>query len=554
MVPMKPQGVINVPVENGKALKSKVSRQDNSSGADFIAVMNDLAKDLKGSKDTASESRAYRTSGDNGRTSYTKEDMKLSVSYNKRSDPSLIKQTDKSDPTDTRTKDKDISTEQTSVRTKDDKRSDKGKEIKDQDKKTDIKKPADKNKDTGISGPETEDITVDEAKATDDFTSNILTTIEKDTGSSEQSVKDAMEKLGLTVTDLFNPSNAAKLYMNLTGQDTSDILTSDDFSTFLDDLSQALTDLPAEMAGAAEMTSDITSDDPSMSFATPSANDSMSGTDVSADTVNVRVVNAVTVEETSSDDKAVTTEAATDTDGTASDTMVKQNENISQGTDKGKSPDQYQGNPSDTEGNPSMSDKGGGAAKTTETENVTLTQNTVSSQTVRSFTETITSALKYTDINADDLIQQIAEKVKEAKGAAVKSLEMELNPASLGKIFLQVSEKSGDVSAHLYAQNEAVRHALQNRLSDLREELNKQGVRVNEVTISVEPHAFTDEGADFGQSLSDQGGNYKGRRGEHMSGSLSGSAFSDTDSIEETREEILHSMMKDNGNTLSYLA
>ncbi|MDY6352608.1 MAG: flagellar hook-length control protein FliK [Lachnospiraceae bacterium] len=551
---MKPQGVINVPVENGKALKSKVSRQDNSSGADFIAVMNDLAKDLKGSKDTASESRADRTSGDNGRTSYKKEDLKLSVSYNKRSDPSLIKQTDKSAPTDTRTKDKDISTEQTSVRTKDDKRSDKGKEIKDQDKKTDIKKPADKDKDTGISGPETEDITVDEDKATDDFTSNILTTIEKDTGSSEQSVKDAMEKLGLTVTDLFNPSNAAKLYMNLTGQDTSDILTSDDFSTFLDDLSQALSDLPAEMAGVAEMTSDIASDDPSMSFATPSANDSMSGTDSSADMVNVKVVNAVTVEETSSDDKAVTTEAATDTDGTASDTIVKQNENISQGTDKGKSPDQYQGNPSETEGNPSMSDKGGGAAKTTETENVTLTQNTVSSQTVRSFTETITSALKYTDINADNLIQQIAEKVKEAKGAAVKSLEMELNPASLGKIFLQVSEKSGDVSAHLYAQNEAVRHALQNRLSDLREELNKQGVRVNEVTISVEPHAFTDEGADFGQSLSDQGGNYKGRRGEHMSGSLSGSAFSDTDSIEETREEILHSMMKDNGNTLSYLA
>ena len=554
MVPMKPQGVINVPVENGKALKSKVSRQDNSSGADFIAVMNDLSIDLKGSKDTASESRADRTSGDSGRTSYKKEDLKLSVSYNKRSDPSLIKQTDKSAPTDTRTKDKDISTEQTSVRTKDDKRSDKGKEIKDQDKKTDIKKPADKDKDTGISGPETEDITVDEAKATDDFTSNILTTIEKDTGSSEQSVKDAMEKLGLTVTDLFNPSNAAKLYMNLTGQDTSDILTSDDFSTFLDDLSQALSDLPAEMAGVAEMTSDIASDDPSMSFATPSANDSMSGTDSSADMVNVKVVNAVTVEETSSDDKAVTTEAATDTDGTASDTIVKQNENISQGTDKGKSPDQYQGNPSETEGNPSMSDKGGGAAKTTETENVTLTQNTVSSQTVRSFTETITSALKYTDINADNLIQQIAEKVKEAKGAAVKSLEMELNPASLGKIFLQVSEKSGDVSAHLYAQNEAVRHALQNRLSDLREELNKQGVRVNEVTISVEPHAFTDEGADFGQSLSDQGGDYKGRRGEHMSGSLSGSAFSDTDSIEETREEILHSMMKDNGNTLSYLA
>ena len=207
MVPMKPQGVINVPVENGKALKSKVSRQDNSSGADFIAVMNDLSIDLKGSKDTASESRADRTSGDNGRTSYKKEDLKLSVSYNKRSDPSLIKQTDKSAPTDTRTKDKDISTEQTSVRTKDDKRSDKGKEIKDQDKKTDIKKPADKDKDTGISGPETEDITVDEAKATDDFTSNILTTIEKDTGSSEQSVKDAMEKLGLTVTDLFNPSN-----------------------------------------------------------------------------------------------------------------------------------------------------------------------------------------------------------------------------------------------------------------------------------------------------------------------------------------------------------
>ena len=124
-----------------------------------------------------------------------------------------------------------------------------------------------------------------------------------------------------------------------------------------------------------------------------------------------------------------------------------------------------------------------------------------------------------------------------------------------------MTEKSGDVTAHLYAQNEAVKHALENRLADLTEDLNRQGVRVNEVTISVEPHAF-DENLEknmsnqFGNNPNSgtQSGTFEGEASSRGSRSrstidLRNGALSDDMTSDEALEA---SIMQDNGNTVSY--
>ena len=138
---------------------------------------------------------------------------------------------------------------------------------------------------------------------------------------------------------------------------------------------------------------------------------------------------------------------------------------------------------------------------------------------------------------------------------------MELHPQSLGKIFLQVTEKSGDVTAHLYAQNEAVKHALENRLQDLQENLNRQGVRVNEVTISVEPHAFEENleknmANQFGQTP-DGKPQTEGFGDDKSSQSRSSRSSIDLrDGVpadDLTQGEALEAqIMQDNGNTVSY--
>ena len=182
---------------------------------------------------------------------------------------------------------------------------------------------------------------------------------------------------------------------------------------------------------------------------------------------------------------------------------------------------------------------------------------------VASFQEEMVSQVtKYSSIDTDDVISQIIREAKTTITPQVRTMEMELNPQNLGRMIMQVAEKNGDITARLFAQDEAVKHALENRLSDLQEKLKEAGIKVNEISIAVGTHAFEENlekgntqqqmGQDpsmAGQYGADESEGAKGREGRNRNLDLSGNAELPEDMTEA--EALEASIMRDLGNTVS---
>lgn len=556
---MKTEGIMSS-VQNGQVVKKQRSARTNApNDFDFMSVMNtvslsDISTGTGSSYNSSSKAVDNRTE-DVSRTSASVTEKKEVSVYSSTKNASYSKVIDTAKTT-TATKtegqkaaQKDTAKTDASDKTSDTKKTaDNTASVKADDKDTKVE-----DKDTKAAGPETEDDKVERSEAANDLISDILNTISKDLGVSKDDITDAMDKLGLSFADLSIPSNTAQLYTELTGLDSGSLLTSDKFTSLLDDLQDIFSGVDDELMSQLTPVTDEEAENFS---------DLLSGqqpTDETVDQTEVTVV-SVTTEETTvtvSAETASTVDSANQiqTTDTSSDQTV--NGTITNTTQQAASTEQ------DTTDNSSdMFGKGDGQKSTADQVNVnaaTAANAQASSET--EVTDFISTIQKYTDINTDDLISQIVDKAKQTLSSRVSSLEMELHPQSLGKIFLQVTEKSGDVTAHLYAQNEAVKHALENRLADLTEDLNRQGVRVNEVTISVEPHAF-DENLEknmsnqFGNNPNSgtQSGTFEGEASSRGSRSrstidLRNGAVSDDMTSDEALEA---SIMQDNGNTVSY--
>lgn len=566
---MKAQGIMS-PVQNGQVVKKQRSAKTNApNDYDFMSVMNTVSlSDIStgAGKSYTSPSRTEKTKSESQikteTFSVSKRDVKVS-SYKTDSDDKVINatkttSTDRAKKTDQKTKTSDTkTTDNTSVK------KDSPEKVKRKDTKNQVK-----NKDTKTAGPETEDDEVERPEAANDLISDILKTLSEDLGVSEDDITDAMNSLGLSFSDLSIPSNAAELFTTLTGTDQSSLLTSNQFMTMLDDLQELFSGVDDSIMDQLTPVTEDEADD--LSELLDNAQDT-AGNDTS-DLVEVNVVSVTT--ETTEDTVSVTTVASdavssddsVQTAANASDQQVQSDDTASDQTVNGTIINQTAQDTVDmgTQTSGQGSDLlGGGEKNTTEQVNVNAlaAEGTAGAAAETEVPDFVSTIQKYTDINTDNLISQIVDKARQTLSSRVSSLEMELHPQSLGKIFLQVAEKSGDVTAHLYAQNEAVKHALENRLQDLQENLNRQGVRVNEVTISVEPHAFEENleknmANQFGQTpdgkpQTESFGDDKSSQSRSSRSSIDLRDGVPADDL--TQGEALEAqIMQDNGNTVSY--
>jgi flagellar hook-length control protein FliK len=161
--------------------------------------------------------------------------------------------------------------------------------------------------------------------------------------------------------------------------------------------------------------------------------------------------------------------------------------------------------------------------------------------------------LSYTSVDALDLIEQVAENVKVVLANDSTSMEMQLNPENLGKIYLNVSTKEGMVNAQIAAQNEAVKEALETQIATLRENLNQAGVKVDAIEVTVASHEF-EKNLEQNEHRGEQ------QQAEEASAQPSARRSIRMDSLDElsglmTEEEILAAqIMKDNGNSVDLTA
>ncbi len=158
----------------------------------------------------------------------------------------------------------------------------------------------------------------------------------------------------------------------------------------------------------------------------------------------------------------------------------------------------------------------------------------------------------YLSIDTMDLIEQIAENVRVNISHAETSLEMQLNPEHLGKLYLQISVKEGAVNAQIAASNEAVKVALEAQVAELRESLNQAGVKVDAVEVTVASHEFEQN---LEQNFHKE--EKEGERQEEQSmrrRNLNLSSLDELSSVMSEEEALVAQIMRDNGNSVDLTA
>ncbi len=412
-------------------------------------------------------------------------------------------------------------------------------------------------------------VSEDEVKDVVEFKDDVVSTISKATGVDEDAVEQAMEVLGLTIGDLLNPQNLANLVAELTGtEDATALLLSGDFSQLLGEI----TNLATELSDTLSMDGDemqemlkefdfnISENDlPKMDFENLLAQEP---TGEKVEQVEQPTANMMIDEEGQplAAQQEVTTEKVTSE--VAEDVPVKglSEEDLEEST-VSKEHQELETNGQQTVGkektNTSKEDGFPQDSKEQDHSESMLHQHSPEVQAhtveVSGSAETIVSyANAYTSIDANQILEQITSNLKLTLAGDTTTMEMQLNPENLGKIFLQVSTKEGIVSAQITASNESVREVLEAQMATLRENLNQQGVKVDAIEVTVASHEF-EKNLDGGQQREQQEGemqeaNQKNRRSIRL------------DSLDElsglmTEEEMLVAqIMKDNGNTMDLTA
>ena len=87
-------------------------------------------------------------------------------------------------------------------------------------------------------------------------------------------------------------------------------------------------------------------------------------------------------------------------------------------------------------------------------------------------------------VDTESIMKQLADYVKIQKGTELTEMEMQLHPASLGNVHIQLATKGGVVTAQITTQNEAVKNAIETQVVQLKDNLEEQGVKVEAVEVS----------------------------------------------------------------------
>lgn len=103
--------------------------------------------------------------------------------------------------------------------------------------------------------------------------------------------------------------------------------------------------------------------------------------------------------------------------------------------------------------------------------------------------ETVVRNSPWTE-QTQDIMNQIMDYMKIQLSPDTTSLEMQLHPASLGTLHVQIESKGGIVTANFITQNEAVKAALETQMVQLKESFEEQGVKIEAIEVTVQTHEF----------------------------------------------------------------
>lgn len=395
-------------------------------------------------------------------------------------------------------------------------------------------------------------------KITDDISSQIVEKVTDDLDISEDELNNAMQLLGLTAMDLLNPANLSALYCEVTGNasDPQALVLNADFTALFNDVSEVASENDAQLDLLSQLTA---SDDGEILDA-----DIVSSADTTDATESTGSVN--TPEKTvdsSYDDTAASGQNINDTadeavkvyDGGTQDSSYQ---NSDEGTSSGEtgngitSDENTEKTLSKSQADSSFDDSG---ERVLHHDDGAHSDNSVLHASVSEQLNTDTSfemsqSQSRLRVDTTDIIRQIVDSMSISNTTEESAINLQLTPESLGRMYINVSQKNSEISARIAVSNEAVKEALQTQMVNLKEALNNSGIRVNEVEITVASHEF--------ERNLEQGAANDSRQQESTNsynGSNSSDSGIDSDMMQDRAEErLVTQIMRDNGNSVDFTA
>lgn len=111
---------------------------------------------------------------------------------------------------------------------------------------------------------------------------------------------------------------------------------------------------------------------------------------------------------------------------------------------------------------------------------------------VATFTENLSKALEKTDMpqmtteqTMTHIVEQVVKHVRIRVMPETTSMELQLNPASLGRVGLTVATTGGTATATMVVENQMAKEALESQMIVLKETFAERGIKVEEVEVTI---------------------------------------------------------------------
>lgn len=387
----------------------------------------------------------------------------------------------------------------------------------------------------------------------DAFETGVKEILKDELGVSDEQVEDAMSILGLQWLDLLNPASLSQLVTQLTGtKDACSLLMSEEFTNIMQNtdalvqnLSETLGISKDEWVALQNQLTELTADfNETVDMADGGVQEMDPQTDATI-TSQDTTVTATTVQMTQTAEETQNVQPEEEAEDAAPVIQVNASEDA-----------QAENNVSE-DASGEMDESAAQSQKTKENSVNEHPQNMefqVRAEQQTAAPEEVNKVASRTTIDVQDIMNQITEFAKVNLSSENSSIEMQLNPENLGKVYLHIAAtKEGNITAELAVSSETVKTALEAQIADLRTSLNQQGIKVDAVEVTIASHEF-ERNLEQNAAGEEQQGSQREESGRTAGRRLFRGELDELSGLMNEEEALAAQIMKDHGNTMDVTA
>lgn len=387
----------------------------------------------------------------------------------------------------------------------------------------------------------------------DAFETGVKEILKDELGVSDEQVEDAMSILGLQWMDLLNPASLSQLVTQLTGtEDACSLLMSEEFTNIMQNtdalvqnLSETLGISRDEWVALQNQLAELTVDfNETVDMADGGVQEMAPQTDATI-TSQDTTVTATTVQMTQTAEETQNVQPEEEAEDAAPVIQVNASEDA-----------QAENNVSE-DASGEMDESAAQSQKTKENSVNEHPQNMefqVRAEQQTAAPEEVNKVASRTTIDVQDIMNQITEFAKVNLSSENSSIEMQLNPENLGKVYLHIAAtKEGNITAELAVSSETVKTALEAQIADLRTSLNQQGIKVDAVEVTIASHEF-ERNLEQNAAGEEQQGSQREESGRTAGRRLFRGELDELSGLMNEEEALAAQIMKDHGNTMDVTA